>query len=363
MAKTALFILISLCWAITSCKADMQYDKLEITVDPTIDLRNIKVETGMYPIQDANTGRESSMCRYDLVFDGKPLKKIEGNYNEIDFFITYNNKYYYQFTYPKLDKGQNIYSFNFASIDGKIGITATISGPYPNKFSRNLIKLSRLDSISINKKEDINGDKYASTPLPIVPEILEPFDFNIFAKSTVHTFNRVIGSNTHVRKAASYAVIDDQGYGQKFYYTRTAGDGKTLGHEYTNHPIYFISKEFSPAGQLELIGIESWFGFKVGKWNTYNYKGDLISSRNYDEGYNFEPKKIFKLCRENDISLIKVKGGIKQRTYIRKEKSSEYGDIWVVEYFKVGNKTSSTMEIQGNTGKILSKKSGSITVK
>jgi len=122
------------------------------------------------------------------------------------------------------------------------------------------------------------------------------------------------------------------------------------GYDYSTNSIIGIYKEFYSNNVLKTKGLYCWFGFKIGKWYSYNEKGELISYEDFDQGFNFTYEMVFSYCNKNNISLEKKGSG--NTTTITKYISEDKNVLlWGISYYD--NNSNKIIELDGKNGDLV----------
>jgi len=101
-------------------------------------------------------------------------------------------------------------------------------------------------------------------------------------------------------------------------------------------------------------GIGSWLGFSIGKQYFFNQQGDLINTKDNDEGYRFDYDQLFSFCRSHKISL--KKPSTTPFVTIRKSLRRESGQhVWTIENPILEKGEYEFFVLDGSTGEILRK--------
>lgn len=103
-----------------------------------------------------------------------------------------------------------------------------------------------------------------------------------------------------------------------------AKDSSIFSIDYQENEFFAVVKEFYPNGNIKSKGLHCYFGFDLGEWYHFDETGNLTSTENKDDGFDFSYKKVFKVCEDYNIPLIR-EGNYWQTTYIEKDDGK-----WVV---------------------------------
>jgi len=152
---------------------------------------------------------------------------------------------------------------------------------------------------------------------------------------------------------SAYVERDNRKNVLKSFSRGPGSEGLISGYDYSYNPIFGIYKKFYADGGIMEKGGFCWFGFKIGKWFYYDKIGNILNIIDYDEGYNFDERKIFHYCLKNNIPLKKVLDG--PRTTMHKIKSNDKNNTWVITYPNYDSGFYMTVVLDGGTGRLLKK--------
>ena len=210
-------------------------------------------------------------------------------------------------------------------------------------------------TLNINaQNSNINKEEIMKTIMKI-PEInaeYEVFDektwFSKKPRGEVKT--RVVGKDTlrGFATTRSYEENDEKGQRRKYF---SKGSSRISESDYTTNPIIGIHKKFYLNGGLELKGLSCCFGFAMGLWYYYDEQGNLIRTKNYDEGFEFTAEDIFAYCLDNNISLEKKEEAL--RTRIRKYTDAKNKSSWFIHYNDYTKRKEIVIRLDGKTGEVI----------
>ncbi len=106
-------------------------------------------------------------------------------------------------------------------------------------------------------------------------------------------------------------------------------------------------------GIMRAKGISSWLGFSINKSYKYDDKGKLIETIDYDEGYEFNYKKVLDFCKKNKIDILSKKGP--NNNTINNITLENGRKVWVISYHNMINNKIDTYQLDGQTGEIIQK--------
>jgi hypothetical protein len=144
-------------------------NEITVTTDEQLSADKVKIEFGLH----ANTiNRKNDIdlfknrSKYTVVYDGGSRKKMETDYGENDFLITYDNTYYFSFRqfiqtdfkggYPDDHK----YSFHFSSKNKQVYLKVDIAGESPMSFERPMNLISNAEFLRCNAPIDSSKTIY-----------------------------------------------------------------------------------------------------------------------------------------------------------------------------------------------------------
>ncbi|RYE13284.1 MAG: hypothetical protein EOP45_21430 [Sphingobacteriaceae bacterium] len=186
---------------------------------------------------------------------------------------------------------------------------------------------------------------------PVLTSKAEHFDMSAFDKRKTEV--------SITRRDTVYQHYDQQSYYEEDTkrnllksFSRSSDSGIIDGYDYSVNPVIGIYKEFFPDGQIRLKGMFCYYGFRMGKWFSYNQEGLLTGTTDYDSCYAFTTKDILSFCKKNRIPLKKVMFG--HRTSIYKKKTPDGNCIWVIRYPRQDIFYYFTVVIDASNGKVLS---------
>lgn len=119
-------------------------NEIVVNVGPELSKEQVKIEHGI-SVHNRNRANDLALfenrAKYAIVFDGEPKRKIENEYGENDFLITYNN-YYLSFRHFKLNRRhQHTYRFDIKKGKDQPIVSVKIEGKDGMSFSREMINL------------------------------------------------------------------------------------------------------------------------------------------------------------------------------------------------------------------------------
>jgi hypothetical protein len=139
-------------------------NSVNVTAALPLDVKKVKIEFGI-SVNTINRVNDSDLFRnrskYTVLFDGESKNKIQNEYGENDFLLTYDNKYYISFRQFKFNRrNQHDYSFYFFQKDNKPFVSVKISGKDGMEFIRPLNKMNEMTLLKCNFPIDSAGYIY-----------------------------------------------------------------------------------------------------------------------------------------------------------------------------------------------------------
>ncbi|MEO1419082.1 MAG: hypothetical protein AAFW00_27755 [Bacteroidota bacterium] len=131
---------------------------VEVRVETGLSKSKVKIEHGI-SVHTIDRANDSDLFKdrekYSIVFDGQPKEKIENEYGENDFLITYHDKYYLSFRQLKLNRRhQHAYKFNFKGSEENPIVQVEIEGIDGMSFERKMIKIGNAEKYIWSKSID-----------------------------------------------------------------------------------------------------------------------------------------------------------------------------------------------------------------
>ncbi len=135
-----------------------------ITAEQPIDKEKIKIYFGI-SVNSINRENDldlfTNMGKYTILYDGIKKGKMINDYGENDFFITYDNSYYFSFRQFKTYwRAQHTYNINVKEQEGIPFLQVEIKGHTPMKFSRPMIAIKDADKYRCNIPKEKAGVVY-----------------------------------------------------------------------------------------------------------------------------------------------------------------------------------------------------------
>lgn len=192
------------------------------------------------------------------------------------------------------------------------------------------------------------SQNYVNMKLPNINNSSEVFDLDVLVQKIDRNSKKT--EKYFIQKQENSITVTDNNHNTLLYYSKTVDKGSLLsGYDYTENPLFGTYKQFYPNNILKTKGLFCWFGFKLGKWYSYDDKGNLISMEDFDEGFEFTYEDVFLFCRENSIPLEKTSD--KMSVQINKLISSNL-NLWNIIYpdYNIGRIKS--IQLNGANGKI-----------
>jgi hypothetical protein len=125
---------------------------INVTTKNPLSNYKVKIEYGFNSInrksdKEMFTDRKAKI----ILYDGKGKEKLENEYGENDFLITYDNKYYFSFRQFKLNRRhQHTYNFYLTKKYNKMYLSTEINGQDGMKFEREMIEVENADKYLLN---------------------------------------------------------------------------------------------------------------------------------------------------------------------------------------------------------------------
>lgn len=135
---------------------------INVTTENPLNNDKVKIEYGFNSI-NRESDKEMFMGRKakTILYDGKVKAKLENEYGENDFLITYDNKYYFSFRQFKFNRRhQHTYNFNLKNKNNKMYLRAEIKGQDGMKFEREMIDIEKADKYLCNVPINSAGTIY-----------------------------------------------------------------------------------------------------------------------------------------------------------------------------------------------------------
>lgn len=201
-----------------------------------------------------------------------------------------------------------------------------------------------------------NSQKDIKMKIPQITDSVEKFEIPNLSINSLDKEAREISSNKiHITKEENrYEVRDSNDEVLILYSKGLEKESFFSGYDYSLNPIIGLYKEFYPNNSIKVKGVYCWFGFKIGKWYSYSEDGDLISTDDFDDGFNYSVDQIFQFCKNNDIPLEKKMDGF--RTEISKYISQDQKYYWYIQYPDNEKECYINIQIDGFDGKVIAKK-------
>ncbi|MBI1225363.1 MAG: hypothetical protein GC192_09025 [Bacteroidetes bacterium] len=139
-------------------------NQVMVSVDSGLSEDKVKIEHGISVntisrVNDLDLFNDRG--KYAIVFDGKPRTKIENEYGENDFLLTYEDEYYLSFRQFKFNrKHQHNYKFKFIKSEDNPIVEADIDGKDGMNFRRKMIKIKDAEKYVCNTPLDSAGTIY-----------------------------------------------------------------------------------------------------------------------------------------------------------------------------------------------------------
>jgi hypothetical protein len=135
-------------------------NSFEVTATKPLSVDKVKIEFGV-SVNTINRNDDLDLfknrSKYTLLFDGVDKHKMNNEYGENDFLITYDSKYYFSFRHFKLSNHhQHKYIFNFYEQDSTIFIKAKFIGQDIMSFERPMNLISDANKLRCNGEIDSN---------------------------------------------------------------------------------------------------------------------------------------------------------------------------------------------------------------
>lgn len=139
-------------------------NKVQINVENELSKNKVKIEHGI-SVNTINRANDLDLFKdrekYTVVFDGKQRRKIENEYGENDFLITYNDEFYLSFRQFKFNRRhQHNYKFKFKKSKNFPIVEVDIKGKDGMNFSREMIKVEDAEKYVCNTPIDSAGTIY-----------------------------------------------------------------------------------------------------------------------------------------------------------------------------------------------------------
>lgn len=186
------------------------------------------------------------------------------------------------------------------------------------------------------------------TTIPEVTSKSETFDKTVFGKGI---WERVEGVDTIFIYSDhyTYSECDNNKRLLKHFSSFSNSKGEVYGHDYSLNPFFGVYKSFYNNGMIKEKGAFCWFGFKVGVWYYYNETGLATNSVDFDAGYKFGYADLFNFCAKRNIPLVR-----NDNSASTKLSKSQTEKVWQIQYNFYMNGTVKYIQLDGETGEILS---------
>lgn len=182
--------------------------------------------------------------------------------------------------------------------------------------------------------------------IPIIDNSSESFNYEILSETNKSSFK---GENYYKTQSKNRLVVKDRTGEELINYTKGNNeDSGFSGYDYSENSIIGVFKQFYPNNTIKTKGVFCWFGFKIAKWYNYDENGNLISTDDFDRGFDFTYEDVFEYCKINNISLEKKE---ENRTEIRKYVSpNEEESFWGIRYRSKEKGVYINIRLDGKTG-------------
>ena len=184
---------------------------------------------------------------------------------------------------------------------------------------------------------------------PNIDSAAEEFDKSVFInKRSI----RIDGNDTIYINSDSFRYVEsDKNHRELKQFSRGSNsNGEVGGYDYSVNPLFGVYKAFHSNGMIKEKGLFCWFGFKMGIWYYYNNEGSLISTTDYDKGYNFGQTDLFEFCAKNSIPLIRNDSSSATKLLKADVKGKKY---WIIEYNSYSLGKVKFIELNAATGEVI----------
>lgn len=188
--------------------------------------------------------------------------------------------------------------------------------------------------------------------IPVINDKSEVLNIHEFSDYNGLNKNKLkIDSPYYVTSREDLLEVNNEKRETIISYSKSYNTDIFSGHDYSINPVIGIYKEFYSNKILKTKGLVCWFGFKIGLWYKYNEEGVLISTEDFDKGYDFTYDKVFLYCRDHNIPLEKKSSG--NSTLITKSLSNDGSlYLWGISYPDYNKKIEKTLKLNAKDGSL-----------